>query len=442
LGEKFRPTFTHQCFDGEWIRGYQPASCALVEDYKHPSYDNHALASQELMIDVALSPSCGECRLINVHQIEKQRVVLEPQSNKRQRVDDPNSSFDIIANENDTNGSATKEEYSKQVVTPMPEAEILERISRALPRCTEEAVDDGFLLKPIGTVLTEYTARGNRFCLAMANGQEAVDFHNQVQKLAMFFIETADEVDVADESQGYWKVLYLFRKHDINKFSLVGYMTLFHFQALFRKPVKGTVVRVCQALILPIYQKSGHGIKLMHAAHDYAQGTLKLTGFPSDIVEINVEDPAPAFTVLRSRVDYERYLKCGNDWFGDIENVKDPGCFEPLSDAKVVEVATRAKITIQQVQIVYEMKKLQGLNDYVTDVVSDKEELEKRYRLMIKKRLKKANKDSLACLDNKQEMKDYLGKWFDRDYAHRQRALVGCKRPASLATHSAEHPLT
>jgi histone acetyltransferase 1 len=69
-------------------------------------------------------------------------------------------------------------------------------------------------------------------------------------------------------------------------------MTVFHFLSPFKKPKPGTIARVCQVLILPPYQRVGHGKVLLQQLYDIAHDTS------NDIVEINVEDPAPVLVFV------------------------------------------------------------------------------------------------------------------------------------------------
>ena len=344
---------------------------------------------------------------------------------------------------------------------------------------------------------------------------------------------------MADDREGYWNVLYLFHKAGPNRYALAGYMTLFYFDSPFRKPRPGTIVRVCQVLILPPYQRQGHGRKMLHCVHDLTVMSVAkkpmaggkpprspVPGVPSDVVEINVEDPAPSFVALRNRVDYERFLRIhglvddhdgsnntnseNNDvfstpklnssakkkqmppsggsknnrfqrWFdeedvpavvarfsgavtprlknnGDNCSVLDERFFTPLSDDKASVAASRAKITVGQIHIVYELYKLMRLrqqlegrrtnaaaaaaaaaggsssgrrssarkrsnnnksngDDGSNNSNSDsslRDELEKRYRLMVKKRLNKTHREEMGIYrGNKQQMQAHLAKLYD-----------------------------
>jgi hypothetical protein len=54
------------------------------------------------------------------------------------------------------------------------------------------------------------------FVLCLADGKDELvaEYHGNVQKLALFIIEMADNVDLTSNEGGeYWKALYVFRKH-------------------------------------------------------------------------------------------------------------------------------------------------------------------------------------------------------------------------------------
>jgi hypothetical protein len=51
-------------------------------------------------------------------------------------------------------------------------------------------------------------------CLADGKDELVAEYHGNVQKLALFIIEMADNVDLTSNEGGeYWKALYVFRKH-------------------------------------------------------------------------------------------------------------------------------------------------------------------------------------------------------------------------------------
>jgi hypothetical protein len=385
-----------------------------------------------------------------------------------------------------------------------PLAEVQKQLSRALPDIVNDddiKVENDYLTEPFGRILQEYTRRRNsnsmngggehqqqEFCITLAQGQDAHvgRYHHSVQRLARFFIETADDVDVSStDDGGYWRILYLFCRHrhrhhdgDLakSKYSLAGYVTLFHFASPFRKPRPGTIVRICQAMILPPFQRAGHGRQMLLTIHRLVHGeyaaasTATTTTLPSsleaaaaaitaadhsDIVEINVESPAPAFVALRNRVDFEEFLRAnekGEPWIVSLdhaqgnkttstdggggidatvaENVHDETFFQPLTEARAKSAATRAKITPRQIHIVYELDRLysfQLTKQQQSKQNSDSsdnhhhhhhhdnvdENLEKQYRLMVKRRLKREHKEDLSACKGKTEMQTLLAKLYD-----------------------------
>eukprot|EP00978_Attheya_sp_CCMP212_P047429 scaffold421364_cov71-Attheya_sp.AAC.2 len=107
-------------------------------------------------------------------------------------------------------------------------------------------VEDDYLSKPFGTVLHEYkrVVHGTdenelneeaTFVLCLADGKDELvaEYHGNVQKLALFFIETGDN------------------------------------------PKPGMVLRICPAVISPPYQRAGHGKSMFQAVYDIASGTYE-----------------------------------------------------------------------------------------------------------------------------------------------------------------------
>jgi histone acetyltransferase 1 len=337
------------------------------------------------------------------------------------------SEFDVDEEEGNESEVDYEEEQKEGTTrgTRMPTKDILLSMKRGLPPIVGHAksVTDAFLRRPLGVELKEYSVNDKAFVLCLANGSESAKYHNQVQRLAVWFIETADDVDVASTEGGYWKVLYLFQKHKPTQFSLAGYVTLFHFHAPFKKPQPGIVVRICQALILPHHQRSGHGKQMMTCLLDIAHGQYsdRLAGASKkkgpdegEIVEINVESPAPAFVMLRNRTDFDCFLRSmeeNDPWIPlDKTNVADADFFTAPSESQVVQAAAKAKIIPRQVQIVMELYKLYQLHEFLrsNNKDSNKDELEKRFRLMVKKRLNKEHRENLSGLRTKAEKQAFL----------------------------------
>jgi histone acetyltransferase 1 len=407
MGQTFAPEYTHQCFDGEWIRGYQPL---LKLNGQHST---HALpASHSLLIRILLGPSCRTCTV--ELEIQPRRSSVPQRGSKRQRLlqgnsdcvtlqqtsmssteedsDDTQDDYNEDYEKEENNGAKNQELHSDAGSTRhrrMHPDEIQERLKKALPEiinADSKLVEEDYLSRPLGRVVQTVES----YVLSLATAEQANEYHQQVQNLALWYIESADGVNLIDtKNGGYWKVLYVWKKHGTRQYSLAGYMTLFHFQSPFRKPTPGTIVRICQVLVLPPYQRQGLGQAMMRAVYQYAEN--------DDLVEVNVEDPAPACTALRNAVDYRRLLDSLDSpqpWMS--AKYLQPHEFPSLEPHDRMRAAMLGRITPQQVEIAYELLKLSNLP-------RDDELLEKQYRLMVKRRLLHLHAEELSLCKSKEE---------------------------------------
>jgi histone acetyltransferase 1 len=206
--------------------------------------------------------------------------------------------------------------------------------------------------------------------------------------------------------------------------ALVGFATVFTFQT----PFQGERARVCQVLVLPPYQGRGHGVGLLRALN----GSLRARG--DALTLITVEDPAPAFRRLRTRVDLADVAAGG--FFGrpaaDDDNDA-AACRYPVtafaaarpSDAAVGAVRAALKITERQVWLCYEGLRLRH------GVDRSDEAAYKAYRLDVKRRLLADCADEIeeamgaACADEELDRASPEGaalakaarkEWLDRRY--------------------------
>ena len=130
--------------------------------------------------------------------------------------------------------------------------EILGKLGKGLPDVVGEE-DARFL--PCGRLLRSFKVEDAAYEIWHATHEDkgACECLKQAERLAVWFIETADSVDFRDDR---WEVLFLLRAttcvgSDLNKDRVfVGYTTLFS----FRNPMIGSKLRICQALILPTVQ--------------------------------------------------------------------------------------------------------------------------------------------------------------------------------------------
>eukprot|EP00611_Tribonema_gayanum_P027326 TRINITY_DN6724_c0_g1_i1.p2 TRINITY_DN6724_c0_g1~~TRINITY_DN6724_c0_g1_i1.p2 ORF type:complete len:171 (-),score=79.70 TRINITY_DN6724_c0_g1_i1:377-889(-) len=127
-------------------------------------------------------------------------------------------------------------------------------------------------------------------------------------------------------------------------------------------------MRVCQALVLPMYQRQGHGHEVMEYLYRVARE------WPA-CYEVTVEDPAPSFVHLRDAIDAEH---CRRE--GVLDEVLAESPPRPLRVAEADAAARRLKITSAQAEAAYELLRMAAL-------VEGDEETERLFRLMVKRRL-------------------------------------------------------
>lgn len=412
----------------------------------HSSFQHHELAKNFLHISIVLSPSCRSCFVEYDFQRKPTLKVKEGEEPETKKM---KVSFDssLLKDQTMTDGDCLTIEEIKTIIQKAipPQVGLTTQIKQK-QECPQ--LHEDYLSSPIGQVVHEYHSKdGSQYVLSLACGSstETQTYHTSIQNIAMWFIETADAVDVSStEDGGFWKVLYLFQKHtlpltslndnsdDKNKeqdssshshqYSLVGYTTLFHFHAPFKKPKGGIVMRICQYLILPPYQQSGHGKEMMQCVYQIAKSS---SDTKENIVEVNVEDPAPGMIHLRDVLDYQM-LQSSQNWERLIPTqLGKEDVFTVLSEQNVMKIASEFKITMLQVQRAYEMVKLYQL---LSPSFSDHDKkpspiAEKQYRIMVKKRLLKTCKEEIGACGDKERQKEKLGQLFDELYLHYNRIV-------------------
>jgi len=173
----------------------------------------------------------------------------------------------------------------------------------------------------------------------------------KAENIAIWFIETADSLDFSVDR---WEAVFLFKvlKQSISttdqvvniqhRYALVGYVTLFSFQ----NPILGAKLRICQALIFPNFQRQGLGHKMLITIYELAKSR-------QEVVEVTVEDPAPAFQILRDQVDCKWCIQ-------QLSDESDPNLLSLvgnfiLTATQLSQLKKRLKITLGQAIFVNEL---------------------------------------------------------------------------------------
>jgi hypothetical protein len=208
---------------------------------------------------------------------------------------------------------------------------------------------------------------------------------------------------------------------------------------------------MCQVVVLPSFQRAGHGKMMMLGAHDIARGAFSGILPPTveqrgDIVEVDVEDPAIEFTALRDRVDYEKVRDAiANDPRSAL-GVNVAGLspsqeeyYLPLDGQALVEASSSVKITPDQIQIALELYKRHALDEEIARQMRGKKKkpalkrqavarLEGMYEAMVKQRLYKVHREDISgCGGGKAEKDAVLDYLYDETMAH-YRSLLGKKK--------------
>lgn len=255
-----------------------------------------------------------------------------------------------------------------------------------------------------GQLVHTFKAKNDVFELWLTDNSNdgAAQILKKFEKIAMWYIETADSIDFSDDR---WQCMFCCRKTKAAGYSLIGYFTLF----TFRNPFQGSKLRVCQALMIPPYQGKGIGREMLMCVY-------RICSSKSDVVEVTVEDPAPGYKALRDTVDAE--------WVGErLHSVK-------LDANEIAAVAREFKITTGQMSALVEARQYCTLSptstpisDPSNTVLSDQLT---QLGLKAKRRLITENPDlkSLSKGDMQAELEKMWGEQVER-YERLRKKFVG-----------------
>lgn len=280
-----RPTYSHQMFPGEKINFLSEATQKSIMNCSGVSLDTTGTSdnSPGLLIYIKCDDLTHYVTTRNVSILTDTVMLLEKVS------------AGLPASSNSLNGPNYAADFQQKFCQQNSWPHFTPP-GKALPVTNEIALLSSHL-------------PGTSFEMYLANASDigAEELLHRAEKVAAWYIETADSVDFTDER---WEVLNLYSIQNENSnhdkqagiverktYSFSGYMTLF----TFMNPFLGSKIRVCQALVLPHMQGKGLGRMMLLAVYKLAKSR------PS-IVEVTVEDPAPAFERLRDATDCEWLL--------------------------------------------------------------------------------------------------------------------------------------
>ena len=188
-------------------------------------------------------------------------------------------------------------------------------------------------------VITYEVYRGNFSCALMRA------YHARLQFFLLFFIDRSSFINDADL---VWEVILLFQKRvclakNVTTYHIVGYTTLYKFLSY----PDDWKMRLSQILILPPYQRAGHGQKLLQLVYLEAE--------KRKMIEVNIEDPSPVFQMLRDLTDIQL---CKKNKFFEKQTHADADPLQSWDSSYAKRVKTALRITLSQVRRCYEIFKV------------------------------------------------------------------------------------
>ncbi|KAI8823625.1 histone acetyltransferase type B catalytic subunit [Fimicolochytrium jonesii] len=237
-----------------------------------------------------------------------------------------------------------------------------------------------------------------------------VDLHRRLQPFLLFYIEGASYIEETDER---WQLVLLYERKSRDKakplYSLVGYMSYYPFFYYTPQALDHQRVRISQFVILPQFQRRGHGPKLYEKLYQYFLSQ-------KHIVEITVEDPNEAFQrlrdkrdvimMLRSRIDPSKYLYPAASKVNGNEH-KESGA---QKDA-VKELARKLKLNKRQTHRCLEMLQFRTIEERGISTKEGKKALA-AFRVAVKRRLFRQNEEALSSMERKKRL-EALDETFD-----------------------------
>ncbi|KAK9478579.1 acyl-CoA N-acyltransferase [Lipomyces japonicus] len=211
---------------------------------------------------------------------------------------------------------------------------------------------------------------------------------SRAEIFVLLFIDGGSYIDLADDR---WQVYTLFEKTE-SQYNFVGFSTVYSYFWYKSAEIHDSVLslqdsaefdvyqrkRISQFLILPPYQGRKLGTRLYNSLmNEFYNNPL--------VKEVTVEDPNVAFDDMRDRADLERLDNLGI--------FDDPGFNSlPLQKEFLSRYQAKTKIVPRQFQRVVEMALLRKISKKNARAY-------KNYRLMVKQRIFKQNKEALKDVD-------------------------------------------
>lgn len=185
-------------------------------------------------------------------------------------------------------------------------------------------------------------------------------FHEKLQTFLIWYVDAASFIDIDDERWMFY-IIYEKVKSPCGStfYHIVGYQTVYRYYAypFMERP------RISQVLVLPPFQKQGHGAELLQTFYTECWSN-------SDILDITVEDPSEDYQRVRDFVDTRNCM--------ELESFSPENIQSGFTKEIVQEAREKFKINKNQSRRIYEIIRLK---------FSTTPDLLRNYRLDVKRRL-------------------------------------------------------
>ncbi|EIN08019.1 histone acetyltransferase type B catalytic subunit [Punctularia strigosozonata HHB-11173 SS5] len=282
--------------------------------------------------------------------------------------------------------------------------------------------DDASSFRPFGQKIYSYTTTGKGKGRALEDDVEYEvyhatfdvpgfkEYHRRMQLFILLYIEAGSYIN---EEEDGWEFVVLYEKRKSRSqpgsftYHFAGYSSLYQF---YYYPDR-LRLRLSQFVILPPYQRHGHGSELYKSIYEYV---LRSPHF----AELTVEDPAEAFEDLRDRSDLRMLLahqKFMEEGFGADaltagtsaslgKRKRVAGAFQgkmgpPADKAWLEKWRLELKIAGRQFHRLVEMLQLLHLEATGADASAVR-----AYRLQVKERLYRFNYEILMQLEREERL--------------------------------------
>ena len=262
------------------------------------------------------------------------------------------------------------------------------------------------------TLVTSYTSKkaGKEpfriYRERLSTNSELQQFHKSLQFLMFLHIDGASYIDDQDPR---WELFLIFGPQ--NEF--IAYATVYPFLTAAGGNLKEGFrerIRISQVFVLPPYQGQGHGRHLLQAIYNNAK--------ERNALEITVEDPSEDFRRLRDGLDLALCYK-----EGILMDDRTRIAADAISEKAIAQMRQKLLLTAAQARRIMEIHCCRAVPWTSAELLEEDYEaldLQKRFRLMVKRRLFRDYEEVLSIYDREEKKEKLADIYSDYETAYRQ----------------------